>query len=212
VFRRHGLADTTLEAIAAEAGILRPHLYRYFRDKSALVSAVVAAETAEINERRRALVARERGFANRVVRALELAVEIVHGDPFWSTLAAPGNVPYTAYAAARDPALVASNVEFWEPIFDDALAAGELRVDLDREELLTWLLGLQFLFLERREIFPQVGDVGRYVRLFVVPALVPAGAAAPRSRSGRSARPSRAAADQLAADEPTGARARGRSR
>ena len=171
-FRSFGLADTTLEMVAVAAGLPRPHLYRYFRDKSDLVSAVVAVETAEINERRRALVAAERTFADKVVRALQLAVEIVHGDPFWSTLAAPGNVPYTAYAATRDPALVASNAQFWLPIFDDGLASGELRPELDRNELLTWLLGLQFLFLERREIFPDACAVGHYARTFVVPALV----------------------------------------
>ena len=101
-----------------------------------------------------------------------LAVEIVDSDPFWATLAAPGNVPYTAYAATRDPELARSNEEFWGPIFDGAQAAGELRPNLDRAELLMWLLGLQFLFLERREIFPTLAAVERYVRTFVLPALV----------------------------------------
>ena len=172
-FRQFGLAETTLGNIAAAAGLARPHLYRFFRDKSALVSAVVAAETADINARRLGALDGVTAFADRVVRALELAVEIVHGDEFWATLAAPGNVPYTAYAAARDPELAASNAQFWQPLFDDALAAGELRPDIDRDELLTWLLGLQFMFLERREIFPEPADVGRYVRRFVLPALVP---------------------------------------
>ena len=171
-FRQHGLDGTTLEMVATAAGLPRPHLYRYFRDKSDLVSAVVAAETDEINERRRAASAGLTTFADRLVRALELAVEVVHGDEFWSSLAAPGNVPYTAYAAAADPELAASNARFWSPIFDDAEAAGELRADIDRDDLLTWLLGLQFMFLERREIFPEVADVGRYVRAFVLPAIV----------------------------------------
>ena len=147
------------------------HIYRYFRDKSDLVSSVVAAETKDINDLRRAALKGVRGLSNRVVRAMELAVELVSGDPFWASLAAPGNVPHTAYAAARDPELATSNVEFWQPIFDDALEAGELRPDIDRNELLNWLLGLQFMFLERRELFPDVADVGHYVRTFVVPAL-----------------------------------------
>ena len=171
-FRQHGLDGTTLEMVATAAGLPRPHLYRYFRDKSDLVSAVVAAETDEINERRRAASVALTTFADRLVRAFELAVEVVHGDAFWSSLAAPGNVPYTAYAAAADPQVAASNARFWTPIFDDAEAAGELRADVDRDDLLTWLLGLQFMFLERREIFPDVADVGRYVRAFVLPAIV----------------------------------------
>lgn len=171
-FREHGLAGTTLDMVAAAAGLPRPHLYRYFRDKSDLVAAVVAVEAAAINDRRRRRLRKVSTFPERVVRALVLAVEIVDSDPFWATLAAPGNVPYTAYAATRDPDLKRSNDEFWEPMFDDALAAGELQPDLDRAELLNWLLGVQFMFLERREIFPTLADVDRYARAFVLPALV----------------------------------------
>jgi AcrR family transcriptional regulator len=172
-FREHGLAGTTLDMVSTAAGLPRPHLYRYFRGKSDLVSAVVAVESSAINERRRDRLRSVDTFVERLVGALVLAVEIVDSDPFWATLAAPGNVPYTAYAASGDPELLRSNLEFWEPIFDEAATAGELRPGLDRGELLTWLLGLQFMFLERREIFPSVDDVEHYVRTFVVPALVP---------------------------------------
>ena len=110
-----------------------------------------------------------------IVRSLELAVELVDGDPFWASLIEPGNVPYTAYAATRDPDLMASNAAYWAPILATARARGDLDPALDDDDVLTWLLGLQFLFLERREIFRTPADIRRYTRTFVLPGLTSGG-------------------------------------
>jgi AcrR family transcriptional regulator len=172
-FRADGLAAATLGSVAADAGLNRPHLYRYFADKAELIAAVVAAETAEINDRRLVEVAGLPAFADQVVRALQLAVELIRGDEFWSTLISPENVPYTAYAAANSDEVRAANVGFWVPLLEAARARGEVRPDLTDEDVLAWLLGLQFLFMERPELFPTGEHVARYSRLFVVPALAP---------------------------------------
>ena len=157
--------------IALDAGLPRPHLYRFFRNKSDLVSAVIASEVSEINARRWDEVKRLRSFERQVVRSLELAVELIEGDEFWSILIKPGNVPHTAYAAASDPKILRSNADYWLQILETAQDKGELREGLNVESVLNWLLGIQFMFMERREIFSTVADVGRYARDFVVPAL-----------------------------------------
>ncbi|MEM9033723.1 MAG: helix-turn-helix domain-containing protein [Actinomycetota bacterium] len=171
-FRRTGLSGTSLGAIADAANVRRPHLYRYFADKADLVAAVAAAETQAINAQRSAALAGVEDIGEQIVRSLELAVELVDGDPFWTSLVEPGNVPYTAYAATRDPELLASNTAFWAPVLGAARAAGRLRSDVTDDEIMTWLLGLQFLFLERREIFPAAAEIRRYTEAFVVPAFV----------------------------------------
>ena len=107
----------------------------------------------------------------QVVRSLELAVELIEGDEFWSSLVSPGNVPHTAYAASADEKIKATNEAYWLQILESAAGRGELRGDLDSQRVLNWLLGLQFMFMERREIFPTVKDVGSYAKEFVVPAL-----------------------------------------
>ena len=45
---RHGIAKTTLDDVAREAGVSRATLYRYFPGKQALLSAAVTAEAARI--------------------------------------------------------------------------------------------------------------------------------------------------------------------
>lgn len=171
-FQKTGIAGTTLDMVAIDVGIPRPHLYRFFKNKAELVSAVIAAEVEEINARRWEEVKRLRSFERQVVRSLELAVELIHSDDFWSTLIEPGNVPHTAYAASADPNIAASNARYWHQILDRADENGELRQDVNIEEVLNWLLGVQFMFMERREIFPSVKDVRRYATEFIVPALL----------------------------------------
>ena len=68
--------------------------------------------------------------------------------------------------------IAASNAKYWHQILDRADENGELRQDVNIEEVLNWLLGVQFMFMERREIFPSVKDVRRYATEFIVPALL----------------------------------------
>jgi len=172
LIREHGLSEVTLAMVASEVGLSRPNFYRFFRDKAELIAAVVGHESAEINARMQKEVMRLQSFERQIVRSLELTVEIVFSDELWSLLVDPANVPYTAYAASGDPAMLAANKRYWAPILEKAAANGTLREDLDHEKIMTWLLGIQFLFMERREIFPTVKEVGEYAQAFVVPALV----------------------------------------
>lgn len=172
LIRKHGIADVTLSMVVKDVGFARPNFYRVFGDKGELISAVINFETAEINARRQKEIMRLKSFERQIVRSLELAVEIVDSEELWSLLVEPGNIPYTAYVASHDPEMLAANKLYWTPILDKAASKGELREGLDLQQVMTWLLGVQFMFMERREIFPTIKAVGEYARIFVVPALV----------------------------------------
>lgn len=171
-FRKTGLVETTLDMVAEDAKIARPHLYRYFKDKSDLLSEVLVAEAHAINEQRRSKIKGLTSFADILVRSFEGTVEIVYADAFWADIISPANVPYTAYVATNDPRVLQSNMEYWEPILEAAEASGELRGGLDHEDILKWLLALEFMFMERTEIFETLEDVRHYAGTFVLPALV----------------------------------------
>ncbi len=171
VLRRDGFSDFTLAKVANEVQLSRPNFYRFFDDKAALLSAVLAYETALINSRRLDEVSKLRSFERQIVRSLELVVEIIHGDDLMSIFLEPGNVPYTAYTASSDPDILKLHRDYWIPILESARKRGELREGLDRDKIIRWLLGLQLLFLERREIFPTSKDIAEYTKLFVMPSL-----------------------------------------
>ncbi|OEO31751.1 hypothetical protein VW23_014770 [Devosia insulae DS-56] len=48
---RQGLRATSMEAIAAEARVAKPTLYKYFGDKNAVFEAIVAELMVELHER-----------------------------------------------------------------------------------------------------------------------------------------------------------------
>lgn len=171
-FRKTGLAEATLEMIAEDAGIARPNLYRYFKHKSDLLSAVLVIEAEAINERRRCKIADVENFAGRLVRSMQATVEIVREDRFWAEIVSPEIVPYTAYVASSDPIVLDSNMAYWEPILAEAEKNGELASGLDHGEIRQWLLGIEFMFMERREIFPTPETVAHFAKTFVLPALV----------------------------------------
>ena len=170
--RKEGLFNTTMDMVAQDTGIARPHLYRYFKDKAALVSAVLAAEAASINIER---LKRLRGVtdpAEKIIRSFESVFDVVHGNPFWSASVSPINLPLSAEAMLLDPVIHDIREEYWGPILDAAADAGRLREGLDREQTLSWLISLEFLFIDRRELFTRGEDVRPYVEAFVLPALL----------------------------------------
>lgn len=171
-FRKTGLADTTLEMVAEDAQIARPHLYRYFKDKSDLLSEVLIAEARAINAQRQGKIKGLIKFDEILVRSFEGTVEVVYADKFWAEIISPANVPYTAYVASNDPLVLGSNMEYWKPILVQAEQSGELKEGLDHSEVIRWLLALEFMFMERTEIFQTIDDVRHYATTFVVPALV----------------------------------------
>ena len=171
-FRATGLADTTLDMIALEAGIARPNLYRYFKDKTELVSAVLIEEAWAINDFRLKRIKNVKSFPEKVVRSIRATVEVLSTDTLWAEIVSPSNVPYTAYIASHDEEVLKSNYEYWMPMLRQARDDGELDPELELEEVMKWLLGIEFMFMERREIFTSLKEVESYARKFVLPALV----------------------------------------
>ncbi|HLS49567.1 MAG TPA: TetR/AcrR family transcriptional regulator [Actinomycetaceae bacterium] len=51
VLERHGLPGLTMQAVAASVGVRAPSLYKRFRDRDALITAVVAAAVDELGAR-----------------------------------------------------------------------------------------------------------------------------------------------------------------
>ena len=47
---RHGIAKTTMEDIALEAGMSRPVVYRYFSDREDLFIAIISAHARAMQE------------------------------------------------------------------------------------------------------------------------------------------------------------------
>ena len=157
--QRHGLADTTMQRIAREAGLSAGMIHHYFADKNALLAAtmrtlltelrgdVVArlalADTAEARVRavlaanfaatqfRPELVAAWLAFWAQSAHAPELArLRRLHGRRTWSNLAAPLRALLAADDAERAATTLAAMIDgFW-------LRAGADDTAFDRRDAL----------------------------------------------------------------------------
>lgn len=75
---------------------------------------------------------------------------------------------FTEYVATNDERVLEIDMEYWEPMLEAAESCAELRADLVHSETTKWLLGLEFMFMERREFFPTLEDVRHFTRTFVL--------------------------------------------
>jgi AcrR family transcriptional regulator len=104
---RDGMAGANVAAVAAEAGVSRPTVYRYFADRRALVEATLMEAARGLSER---LGARLRRLATPAEMAVEAMAFVLHEIP-------------------RDPALGAMWTDAW--LDADAVSGLTRRPSLD---------------------------------------------------------------------------------
>lgn len=153
---RQGLRATSMEAIAAEARVAKPTLYKYFGDKNAVFEAIVADLMVELHERFIAALSGEGTVVARLGAALSAKYEsidrLLGASPHADEL-------YDEHEKVRPE--VRANEEAI-----DAMVVGELRkAGAGQPELLARLLLDAAWGIKRKAREP--GEVGRGIRLLV---------------------------------------------
>ncbi len=174
VITRYGIAKTTMDDIGREAGVSRPTVYRYFRDRDALLGALIERRSRVLFERARTFVLGYETFAEQFVEGLVYLVDRGRKDPLVRLLVSPAergqNTPIDGGSA------LATNLtaEMWTPIFQQAMDRGEIRDDLDMTAVAQWLTMVQFVLVDRFDL-ADPGDPSHRTMLkqFVLPAFLP---------------------------------------
>ena len=76
---RHGLQGVTMEAIAKEARVAKPTLYKYFGDKSAVFTAMVTELLVELHGRFSEALSGEGSAGSRIADALTAKYAALNG-------------------------------------------------------------------------------------------------------------------------------------
>jgi AcrR family transcriptional regulator len=126
LFTRHGLAQTSVADIAAEAGVAKGSVYRYFESKEALLSALKDRFFERMMERVTAVVAAmpDAGFFELADAAIDATTRLLFAEADLVELWSQGTAPEGVDELARGIALLAST---YEAGIRDAVAEG--RVD-----------------------------------------------------------------------------------
>jgi AcrR family transcriptional regulator len=168
---RYGMAMSVRD-IAAEAGVSRGSVYRYFGDRSRLVDAVLEHTADRFLAAMAERVDRAPTLADQVAEAL--AFVAVRGRQLAETAAAwrtgPAGrreTPMSALLLARTGLVAQGWLAFWVTRLEAAVARGELRPDVDARRAAEWLVRLLLSFAMLPQLMVDSGDrtaLRRFVR------------------------------------------------
>ena len=171
-YARFGIAKTTMEDVASAAEISRATLYRTFSDRESLLTALVRRRARQNMTRSRPRLMSLSTLTERVVEGIVLNVKVGHRDPLVHVLVSPEQMALATSLLSSTGLATELTREFWEPILVAARESGELRADVDLDELCSWIAHLEIMFITQLDDSADALEtVRRMVTAFVVPAL-----------------------------------------
>jgi len=168
-FARYGISRTRVEDIAAEVGIPRPHVYRHFASKDAIVHAVIVHQI----QRHHARLAERfplTGPASEIVLG-SLLSGIHDAAPDVEALTSGDAAQITAQSLANSPEILALIESHWKPVLEYARDRGELHDHIQIPDAIRWLVQLELSYLALPQLTPSDTQLETDLRTFVLPAL-----------------------------------------
>lgn len=186
-FQRFGVMKTTIEDVAKIAQVSRATVYRYFAGRDELILGVLLREGNRFLERLSHRIADEPDLSQAIVEGVLYTIRAIQSDENLALLFAPEAAGITTSIAGASEALFDITAQFLRPYFEAAQEGGTLRSGVDLDEAAEWVLRAilsMVTFDGTRQRDDE--DLRRYLRTFLLPALV-AGAtqlpARPRRRA-----------------------------
>jgi AcrR family transcriptional regulator len=82
----HGIAGTTVDDVAAEAGVSRATVYRYIGGKNEIVQAVIGREAEEVLTRVATMISSSTTAETAIAKAVSTALVAIAGNPLLARL------------------------------------------------------------------------------------------------------------------------------
>jgi AcrR family transcriptional regulator len=144
LFRERGYAETTMRAIAKEAGVAVGNAYYYFDSKEHLIQGFYDRRQAALRDASGPILASERDFAARLRGVLHAGIEVnapyhAFAATFFKTAAEPTS-PLSPFSSQSSPAREAA-IEIFRDVVDGSSAKldPELRRELPELLWLAWM-------------------------------------------------------------------------
>lgn len=117
---RDGLAAATVASVAAEAGVSRPTVYRYFDDRDALVNATLRVAADRLRTTVVERISELPTAADMVVEAIVLAVHEIPADDVLHAIWNSAAVDASVVAGFTEPTAIAWVRDCLAPVIDAA--------------------------------------------------------------------------------------------
>jgi AcrR family transcriptional regulator len=170
-FEYYGFRKTTVDDIAKSAGISRTTVYRFFKDRDALLGALVLNHGEDLMSATRAHVEKFSSFEDILVEGMLFQIEYGHKDLFWQLLVSPEHMDITNRLIISSSAALALTTPVWEPLIAAGQERGEVNADLDVHDGCRWIVLVNVIAFSRNDLVPDDTDGLRaWIRQFVLPA------------------------------------------
>ena len=175
-FDQFGIRKTTIDDIAAESGLSRPTIYRYFAGKDEIVRHISALEIRKVNDELRRRISRADTFVDLLTESLLLTTRIAAENEFVRILIETSNI--TARGANPDSTEFPEVRSVWHSLLVQGIRQGVLADDLSEEEIGAWLaLSETMLLVKVDSVSYTDAQLRAFIRRFVVAPILRTGAA-----------------------------------
>jgi AcrR family transcriptional regulator len=170
-FARWGVQKTSMGDIADAARMQRPHLYRHFESKEALITTVIVRESRGLSQERLTMFPRRGRASALFLDALMYGQERLAVNDFTSYVVKQGS-GLLVRLLSTDSSFVAAEGLWWNPALNYGRKRGEVRPDLSNTEIIQWFLLSQMTIFDRRDLWPAPEDFRRHLEQFVIAAIL----------------------------------------
>jgi AcrR family transcriptional regulator len=139
-----------MDDIARKAGVSRPTIYRYFRDRDTLITAMIESRSRALFKEASKFLKCRTSFQDQLVNGLVYLVDHGRKDPIIRVLVNPEHMDLAMRLVGEGTHLATKlTKEMWEPYIERAKESGELRRDLDVDDACAWLALVQLMLVGR---------------------------------------------------------------
>jgi len=146
-FCRSGISNSSMEDIAAEAGMARSTLYRYFKDKDELIITVMEQESVSLAKELAGKITVKLNFAEFIIEGMLLALIYVPKHPVLGKMFAPESLATSSRIVLMTNHLSQVGIGIIKPAIHAAKLAKLIPCDLSAELLMDWLIRILFSLL-----------------------------------------------------------------
>ena len=158
-YDRKGWANATMEEVASVAGVSRGYIYKHFKNKEGLMLALLVRRADLYNRRARQFIAAQPSLEDALVEGIMLGVKLAHRDHYFGRLVgAVTSDPEHSIPGAMEAARKSTD-ELWRPIIEAAAARGELKRDVEIDDIIDWITMLVLGLLANRNALAVTDDV-----------------------------------------------------
>jgi len=168
---KYGLKKTFIDDIAKEAGLSRPTAYRAFLNRKELLEKLAMDRFSKMETELRPHFSKYKTLEEALIKGTILSMQVARKDKTFidilETLGDEGLERYLLHS--KSP--VKNNVAvLWSGVIDRAIESGELRSDLTKSDVFTWIIAMECILLLRDEL--NLKGQERFLKKLMVPALL----------------------------------------